>query len=329
MAGGKRALAAGATLVGLFFALGALAPWLAPHPPNEQHDPLAAGDRPPATRMTCLELADGRRLCGDRCEPLALGGFRLERQGEWREVAADDLAAGPSGQPHRLRFPLGTDRYARDLYSRLLYGARVSMTLSLVSVLLALSLGVGVGSIAGTARPWLDHALMRLVDALLAVPSLVLILALSALFRPGNGLLVLVLGGTGWMEVSRLVRAEIKDVAARDFILAAEAAGLPSWRIVVGHLLPNSLAPVLAMGPILVGNIILAESALSFLGMGIQPPQASWGTIINDGRDSLPQAWWVSLLPGVAIALAVIGWNLLGEGLKQRLDPRQRSQSSE
>jgi peptide/nickel transport system permease protein len=162
---------------------------------------------------------------------------------------------------------------------------------------------------------------MRLVDALLAFPRLFLLLALAALFRPSNWLLVAVLGGTTWMTVSRLVRAELRGLEARGFIAAVRALGLSRRRILLHHQLPNSLAPVLPAAALLVGGVLTSESALSFLGLGVQPPQASWGSILNDGR-SLTTSWWVYLFPGFAITLAVAGFNLIADGMRDVLDPR-------
>ncbi|HEX4956034.1 MAG TPA: ABC transporter permease [Thermoanaerobaculia bacterium] len=309
----------GVVLVALLGLAGLLAPWLAPHPPDAQYDAAAAGHRPPGTSLTGLELADGRWVLGDQLERTA-EGYRLRRLGELRTITTAELA--PGGGPHRFLFPLGTDGVGRDLLSRLLHGARVSLALALLAVALAMTLGVLYGAIAATSKPWLDNLMMRLVDALLAFPPLLLMLTLAALFRPSSALLALVLGGTGWMEVSRLVRAQVKGVAARELITAARASGLSRWRILTRHLLPNSLTPVFALAPLWVANVILAESALSFLGLGIQPPDASWGTIINDGQEVLVQAWWIAAFPGLAIALAVIGWNLIGEALRELLDPR-------
>jgi peptide/nickel transport system permease protein len=147
-------------------------------------------------------------------------------------------------------------------------------------------------------------------------------MALAALLQPSNWMLILILGLTGWMGVSRLIRAEMLGLQEREFVLAARAAGLSPLRILVRHLLPNALGPALAVAPLAIGGMILTEATLSFLGLGIRPPQASWGNIISEGRDFLLSAWWISALPGIAVALAVIGFNLLGDSLRDALDPR-------
>jgi peptide/nickel transport system permease protein len=317
-----RSLVAGGGIVAGLGVIATLAPWIAPYSPRQQLDPAAATERPPGTVMAVVALADGRSLLADRVERTP-SGLVVERRGQRRELAAREvlnLTAG--GVADRRVFLLGTDRYGRDVLSRLLHGARISLAVALLAGGLALSLGLAVGSLAAMARPWLDAVLMRLVDALLAFPKLFLLLALAALFRPSNWLLVVALGGTAWMTLSRLVRAELKGLKEREFVTAARALGLPGWRILLVHLLPNALPPILAATALLVGGVVAAESALSFLGLGVQPPQASWGSILNDGSASLTSAWWVATFPGLAIALAVSGFNLLGDGLRDALDPR-------
>lgn len=299
------------------------APLLAPYPPDQQLDPAGGAEQPPGTEMAAVALADGRWYLADAVERTPTG-LRVRRRGEVVELPAAEVKnLTADGVADRRWFLLGSDRFGRDLLSRLLYGARVSLSLGLLAVVLAVTLGILVGSLAGAGGALVDAVTMRVVDALLAFPRLFLLLALSALFHPGNWLLVVVLGGTAWMGISRLVRGEMRGLAARDFILAARGLGLSRLRILWRHLLPNALSPVLAFGSLLVGDVILAESTLSFLGLGIHPPQASWGSIIADGN--LLSSWWVASLPGVLIALAVVGFNLLGEGLRDYLDPRLRA----
>ena len=311
----------GATIVAVLCLLALAAPLLAPYPPNEQPDPAAARLRPPGSSLWAIRLHNQWRLA-DRVERTA-EGLSFLRLGRWQTVAADQVRnLTPTGVADRRKFWLGTDRFGRDLLSRLLYGARVSLAVASLAVLLAMTLGIGIGALAAASNRWIDGLVMRGVDGLLAFPRLFLLLAMAALLRPSNAVLIALLGLTGWMTVSRLVRAELISLKEREFALAARASGLSPLRILFHHLLPNALGPALALAPLSIGAVILTEAALSFLGLGIQPPQASWGNIISEGREYIFSAWWVSTLPGLAIALAVIGFNLLGDSLRDALDPR-------
>jgi len=301
------------------------APWLAPYDPGEIN-PAPAQNRPPGTVLAVVRLADGSTRIADRAERVP-AGLRLQI-GERSETLPTGAVANLTSRgvaDHR-RFLLGTDHLGRDLWSRLLYGGRVSLLIGTVSVLLALSLGITVGSAAALGGRFLDTVLMRLVDAFLAFPWIFLIIALAALFSPGLGPLMLILGGTGWMEISRLIRAEIQGLKQREFVLAARALGQHPFRIFWRHLLPNAFTPVLIRAALLVGNVILAESSLSFLGFGVQPPTPSWGNMVAEGRSpsALFSTWWVAVFPGAAIALTVIALNLLSDGLRDVLDPRHR-----
>lgn len=318
----ERSLELGAVIVGLLVVVGLAAPLLAPHPAHEQLDSAAGAERPPGTVLAMVVLADGRTLLADRVERTAVG-ISILRLGETREIPASEVAnLTAEGVSGRCLYLLGTDRYGRDLLSRLLAGTRVSLLVALSAVLLALTVGLAVGAAAALGGPLLDAVLMRTVDALLSFPTLFLLLTLSALFRPELWLLIVTLGATAWMGFSRLVRGELLKARELRFIEAARGLGLPWWRILGRHLLPTVLAPLLATASLMVGNLMLAESALSFLGLGVTPPAASWGSILNDGRENLLSAWWVATLPGLAIAVAVTGFNLLGDGLRDRLDPR-------
>jgi len=305
------------------------APWLAPYDPAEQTDAAVAKNRPPGTVLAAVHLADGSWRLAERVERVP-GGLRITAR-ERQEVlpAADVLNLTANGVADHRRFFLGTDHLGRDLWSRLLYGGRISFLVGSVSVLLALSLGVAVGSAAALGGRFLDSVLMRLVDAFLAFPFIFLIIALTALFRPGLGPLVLILGGTGWMGISRLLRAELLGLRQSEFVLAARALGQHPFAIFWRHLLPNAMTPVLIQTTLLVGNTILAESSLSFLGFGVQPPMASWGNMVAEGRSpsALFSAWWIALFPGLAISLTVIALNLVGDGLRDALDPRSRDRS--
>jgi peptide/nickel transport system permease protein len=220
--------------------------------------------------------------------------------------------------------PFGTDAYSRDVYSRVLYGARVSLGVAIAAVALAMTLGTLVGAAAGLSEGWIDALLMRLVDALLSVPRLLLVLALVATvgtLSPGG--IVLLLGGTGWPAMSRIVRGEVRAIRAREFVLAARATGVPEWRLLVRHILPAVLPQVLVAGTLALATVIPLEAGLSFLGLGVQPPTASWGNIILEGADRPAATWWLLLFPGIAIIATVLAANSLGERLRDAVDPRQ------
>ena len=219
---------------------------------------------------------------------------------------------------------LGTDEYGRDVYSRMLYGARVSLWVGFVSVGISVSIGLVLGLVAGWFRGLADECIMRFVDVMLCFPSFFLILAVIAFLEPSLVNIMVVIGLTSWMGVARLVRAETLSLRERDFVAAARLCGAGTVRILTRHILPNAAAPVLVSATLGVAGAILLESGLSFLGIGVQYPFPSWGNILIEGKQTLGVAWWLSLYPGLAILFIVLGYNLLGEGLRDLLDPRGR-----
>jgi len=228
-------------------------------------------------------------------------------------------------QPPGPRHLLGTDALGRDVFSRMLYGARVSLWVGFVAVGISVAIGLVLGLMAGYFGGLVDEVIMRGVDVMLCFPSFFLILAVIAFLEPSLVNIMVVIGLTSWMGVARLVRAETLTLRERDFVAAARLAGAGPLRILALHILPNAIAPVLVSATLGVAGAILTESALSFLGLGVQPPTPSWGNILMEGKDVLEIAPWLSLFPGLAILVTVLGYNLLGESLRDIFDPRLKS----
>jgi peptide/nickel transport system permease protein len=223
-----------------------------------------------------------------------------------------------------LAHPFGTDPYSRDVLARVLFGARVSLSIAFAAVVLSVSFGVLIGVAAGYLGGGVDAVLMRLVDTALAIPRLLLIIAVVALWGSVSVFtLTLLIAGVSWFAVSRLVRAETLVARDREYVVAARALGAGPWRVMLRHVLPNVVGPGLVNATLAVGNVILLEAGLSYLGIGVRPPTASWGSIIQDGAERVSDLWWLTVFPGLAIVITVFACNALGDALRDALDPRQ------
>lgn len=224
------------------------------------------------------------------------------------------------------RFLLGTDTQGRDVLSRVLYGARLSLSVGVISQSVAVSLGVLLGLLAGFYGRWVDALVMRLADITLAFPTLLLLIAVAAAVKPSLPVVFVVIGVVGWAGMARLVRSQVLVLRHSEFVLAARALGARDRRVLMRHLLPNVRTQVIIAATLGIAGAIMAEAALSFVGLGAQPPTPSWGAMVADGRDLLRVAPWISFAPGLAIGAAVLGFNLVGDGLREAYDPKLRSE---
>ena len=306
-------LRTGAAILGAWTLVAASAPLLPLRDPNAQPDGLVLRNLAPMTVIDTVSRDDGVTQYAHEIRREAGGGVSLRRGDTWTEVAGDGLRIG------RARFVLGTDSLGRDLLSRLVWGARVSLVAGFLAAAVAIAIGGSIGLTAGFAGGRVDGLLMRATDAALAIPRLFLLLLLAALFRPTLATTILLVGGTTWMAAARLVRGEALSIHERDFVAAARAAGASPIRVATHHVLPHAAAVLGVEAALRLGQAVLLEASLSFLGLGVPPPVSSWGGLIADGRDRLLDAWWIATWPGLALAGVVIAASLVADGARERL----------
>jgi len=232
---------------------------------------------------------------------------------------------GTRGEAPSVAHPFGFDHIGRDLLSRVLYGSRVALIVGLVSTGIAVFMGIFIGAVAGYFGGWVDTVLSRILDTLMAFPIIALLVVLAAVLGPSLTTTVLVIGITGWARFARVVRADVLSIKSEDYVMAARATGVSNWRIIMRHILPNVLGPVIVLASLGIGGIIILEAALSFLGLGVRPPTPSWGGILADGRPHLLRYPHISFFPGLMITLTVLAFNFIGDGLRDALDPRQKT----
>ncbi len=238
------------------------------------------------------------------------------------EIHIRDKVHPPNGT-----YWLGTDQFGRDILSRLLHGSRISLVLSILGVAIATIIGTTLGAIAGFGQRWVDEVLMRTMDILMAFPFIVLAIGLIAVVGPSLRNIVFVVAFTRVPEFARVVRGAVLTRKHEEFVVAARTVGLSEGRILIQHVLPNIVTPIVVVVSLAMATAILTESSLSFLGLGVQPPTASWGTMIGDGRNYVSDGFWISTVPGIAISVTILGFNLLGDGLRDVFDPRSRTRA--
>ena len=282
--------------------------------PNAQPDGLVLRNLPPLSRTVTVSMADGTVHYAHEVQSTGPGHLRIRRGETWSQASSTDLLGGSLDQAEGSEFfLLGTDSYGRDMAARLLHGGKVSLLIGILAAGMAVLIGSAIGLAAGFAGGVLDGILMRCTDLALSIPRLYLALLLVALFGPSLWNTVLILGATSWMSSARLVRGQVLALKQNDWVASARAAGAGPVRQAILHVFPGAAAPVLVEAALRTGDSILLETSLSFLGLGVRPPAASWGSLIADGRDRLFDAWWIATLPGLAVAATVLIINRLGD----------------
>ena len=315
----RRGLVFACLLTGCAAALWTAPGWLPLRDPNAQPDTGVLRNLPPLSRKVGVPLDDGTEWWGDAARTEPDGSLALLRAGAWVEVPGAPAGARDRGtRVVDARFWLGTDEYGRDVFSRLIHGARVSLAVGLLAATVALLFGLGVGLASGLGGPWLDGTLMRVTDVALAFPKMFLLLLLVSVRGSSAGLAVAAIGAMTWMATARVVRSEVKTLRRRPFVDSARAGGAGPFRLALRHIAPALVPTLAAEAALRVGQAILLESSLSFLGLVVPPPTPTWGTMIADGRHRLHDAWWVATFPGVAIALTVLAVHGLAEAARRR-----------
>lgn len=299
-----------------------ISPIVAPADPNEQPDTLVLRYLPPLSSIHLLFKSDGSEIYAS--EVRVVGDvIRYRRAERWEAIEKTDLLnEGKGPWKKEKHYFLGTDKFGRDILSRILYGSRVSLTIGILAVLIAATFGSMIGSLSGFFGAAVDSIFMRLVDIMLSFPRIFLILLIVALFRPSLFITIVVLGATGWMGVSRLVRSQTLSLKERDFVKASHAMGQTDAMIIMKHLMPNTASTIIVDSTLRIGNTILIEASLSFLGLGVPPPTPTWGSIISDGRDALLDGWWIATFPGIALVITVVAFNLFGDAVREYLSRR-------
>lgn len=280
-------------------------------------------ERARAAGRAWARLAPGARLALGVIAVFVLGAVLapwLTRYQPWQQLDVVRLKSLPPSWAH----PFGTDRFSRDVFTRILYGAQLSLSIATLAVLVSSTVGLLYGAMAGYTGGWIDAVMMRFIDAMLSVPRVLMLIAVLALWSPVPvPALVLLIGLTGWFDVARIVRGQAMALRDREFVVAARALGANPARIVWRHVLPNVLSPVIVAGALAVGNVIVLEAGLSFLGIGVHEPMASWGTMFQDAANQFVSSWWAVIFPGIAIVATVLAFNTLGDALRDLLDARQ------
>jgi len=307
---------AGAAVLVAWAVIAVTAPWLPLRNPAAQPDGLVLRNLPPMSRVSVVPMADGTLRYAQEVRVEPDGDRSILRGDTWTRIPANEVRPGTGNDP-RVLFVLGTDTLGRDLASRLVWGARVSLAAGLLAALVAVAIGGTIGLTAGLAGGGVDELLMRATDGALAIPRLFLLLLLAALFRPSLATTVLLVGGTTWMTAARLVRGSALTLRGRDFVASARAAGGSPLRVAARHVLPHVATILGVEAAMRLGQSVLIEASLSFLGMGVPPPAASWGNLIADGRDRILDAWWIATWPGLAIVAVVIAASLVADGARE------------